>query len=58
MYDLKIRLLVDNPIDRYSIGDRTAGLKYGSDGSLKIYVQKDLPGKDRESNCCPLPTAP
>ena len=41
MYDLKIRLLVDNPIDRYSIGDRTEGLKYGSDGSLKISVEPD-----------------
>ena len=41
MYDLKTRLLVDNPIDRYSIGDRTEGLKYGSDGSLKISVEPD-----------------
>ena len=28
MYDLRTRLLVDNPIDRYSIGDRTKGLRY------------------------------
>jgi hypothetical protein len=49
MYNLKTRLLVDNPIDRYSIGDRTEGLKYGRDGGLTIYVQKESPGKDRET---------
>ena len=32
MYDLNTRLLVENPINRYSIGDRTDGLKYGDDG--------------------------
>ena len=30
MYDLKTRLLVANPIDRYSIGDRTEGLQVRS----------------------------
>ena len=40
IYDLRTRLLVDNPIDRYSIGDRTEGLRYGPDGSLTLYVQK------------------
>ena len=58
MYDLGTRLLVDNPINRYSIGDRTEGLKYGPDGSLTIYVQKDSPGKDKESNWLPAPAGP
>ena len=58
MYDLKTRLLVDNPIDCYSIGDRTKGLQYGPDGSLTIYVQKDSPGKDKESNWLPAPDGP
>ena len=58
MYDLTTRLLVDNPIDRYSIGDRTEGLQYGPDGSLTLYVQKDLPGKDKESNWLPAPAGP
>jgi hypothetical protein len=58
MYDLSTRLLVDNPIDRYSIGDRTEGLKYNDDGSLTIYVQKDSPGKDKESNWLPAPNGP
>ena len=58
MYDLKTRLLVDNPIDRYSIGDRTEGLQADADGSLTIYVQKDSPGKEKESNWLPAPDGP
>ncbi|MFM0653461.1 DUF1254 domain-containing protein [Paraburkholderia sediminicola] len=55
MYDLPGRHLVANPIRRYSIGDRTKGLKYGADGSLDIYVQHDSPGKNKESNWLPAP---
>jgi hypothetical protein len=55
MYDLNTRLLVANPIDRYSIGDRTEGIKHNPDGGLTIYVQKDSPGKDKESNWLPAP---
>jgi hypothetical protein len=58
MYDLTTRLLVDNPINRYSIGDRTKGLQYGADGSLTLYVQKDSPGQDKESNWLPAPAGP
>ena len=42
--------LVDNPINRYSIGDRTPGIKHNQEGSLDIYIQHDNPGKDKESN--------
>jgi hypothetical protein len=45
--------LVDNPINRYSIGDRTKGLKYGDDGSLTIYIQKDDPLGDKTANWLP-----
>ncbi|MDR5740200.1 DUF1254 domain-containing protein [Caballeronia sp. LZ016] len=55
MYDLPGRHLVANRIARYSIGDRSKGLKYGEDGSLNIYVQHDSPGKDKESNWLPAP---
>ena len=55
MYDLPARHLVANPIHRYSIGDRTQGLKYGADGSLDIYVQHASPGPARESNWLPAP---
>lgn len=58
MYDLTTRLLVANPIKRYSIGDRTEGLKRNADGSLTLYVQKDSPGKDKESNWLPAPNGP
>jgi len=38
MYDTPDFYLVDTPIDRYSIGDRTPGLHYGDDGSNAIYL--------------------
>lgn len=37
-------LFVANPIGRYSIGDRTGGLRTGTDGSLAIRIQADDPG--------------
>jgi hypothetical protein len=55
MYDLPGRHLVANPINRYSIGDRTKHLKYGADGSLDLYVQEASPGKDKEANWLPAP---
>ena len=45
---------VENPIKRYSIGDRDK-LKYNGDGSLDIYIQHDSPGKDKQSNWLPAP---
>ena len=58
MYGLPERYLVPNPINRYSIGDRTPGLKTGADGSLEIYLQAESPGKDKESNWLPTPKGP
>lgn len=55
MYNMQDRYLVSNPIGRYSIGSRTEGLKYNKDGSLTIYIQKDNPGKDKQSNWLPAP---
>ena len=55
MYDMPNFYLVANPINRYSIGDRTPGLKYGADGSLDIYIQHESPGPDKESNWLPTP---
>ena len=55
MYNVPDFYLVANPINRYSIGDRTPGLKQGQDGSVTIYLQKDSPGPEKESNWLPTP---
>jgi hypothetical protein len=46
--------LVENEIERYSIGDRTEGLKYNSDGSLTLYIQSTPPTQGT-SNWLPTP---
>lgn len=56
MYDLPDYYLVANPISRYSIGDRTPGLRRDSDGSLTIVIQHDQPADI--SNWLPAPAAP
>lgn len=43
-----------NPIDRFAIGDRDK-LRLDDDGSLTLYIQRDSPGRDRESNWLPAP---
>jgi hypothetical protein len=58
MYNLPQRFLVDNPINRYSIGSRTPGLTLGADGSLEIYIQVENPGPEKEANWLPAPEGP
>lgn len=61
MYEVDSNLnsfFVDNAIDRYAIGDRTKGLRYEADGSLKIYIQHAPPGPDQASNWLPSPPGP
>jgi hypothetical protein len=55
IYELPGRGLVNNPINRYSIGNRTTGLKYEKNGDLKIYIQNTSPGKGEDSNWLPAP---
>jgi hypothetical protein len=48
--------LVDNPIGRYAIGDRTPGLRRDRDGSLTLHVQRRLPAKAAaRANWLPAP---
>jgi hypothetical protein len=59
MYDGKTQLLIANPIDRYLINSpMLPDLKKNPDGSLTIYIQKDSPGKEKESNWLPAPDGP
>ena len=59
MYDGRTQLLIDNPIDRYLINSpMLPELKKNADGSLTVYIQKDSPGKDKESNWLPAPDGP
>jgi len=56
MYDGKTQLLVENPISRYLINSpMLPGMKKNTDGSVTLYVQKDSPGADKESNWLPAP---
>jgi hypothetical protein len=57
LYTLPDRLLFANPIQRYSIGDRSRGLQYGADGSLTLYLTPTSPGGDKENNWLPVPPA-
>jgi len=59
MYDGKTQLLIENPINRYLINSpMLPNLKTNADGSLTLYIQKDSPGKDNESNWLPAPNGP
>ena len=58
IYDGTSKLLVDNPINRYSIGDRTEGIQYGDDGSLTIHIRNEKPSGDHVRNWLPAPEGP
>ena len=53
MYDAEY-FFVPNSLNRYNISQRNA-LKTNPDGSTNIFIQKDSPGADKESNWLPAP---
>ena len=53
MYNAK-QAFVDNPIHRYTIGDRDP-LMFAEDGSVTLYIQHGSPDKSHEPNWLPAP---
>jgi hypothetical protein len=59
MYELPASLLVANPLNRYLINSpMLPDLKRDADGGLTLYLQRESPGADRESNWLPAPNGP
>jgi hypothetical protein len=58
MYDMPAQLLVANEANRYSVGNRTPGLVYGSDGSLTIPISAKKPSGANAPNWLPAPNGP
>ena len=59
MYDGKTQLFIDNPLDRYLLNSTMMEqLQLEKDGSLSLLIQKDSPGKAKQSNWLPAPDGP
>lgn len=59
LYSARTGFLTANPINRYSVGDRTPGIVYGDKGELSIYIQHETPTDPAErANWLPAPAEP
>ena len=59
LYELPASLLSANPLNRYLINSpMLPTLKQDADGSVSLYVQRESPGQDKESNWLPAPKGP
>jgi hypothetical protein len=47
--------LTENPLNRYTLGNRTPGLRRDADGSLDIWIARADPGEGQTSNWLPAP---
>jgi len=50
------QFFADNPLDRYSLGDRDP-LAFNRDGSLDLFIQRQSPGDQWNSNWLPAPAS-
>ena len=56
MYNIDDGSFVENPIKRYTLGDRTPGIVTNDDGSFDIFIQHDAPtGPTERANWLPSP---
>lgn len=59
MYDAEVFYMVDNPINRYSLGDRTPGIVYGDRGEIVIHISHRQPADPTAAaNWLPAPAGP
>jgi len=56
MYNIDDGSFVENPIKRYTFGDRTPGIMTNGDGSLDICIQHEAPAEEKQrANWLPTP---
>lgn len=59
MYGKADCMLVDNPLDRYSLGDRSPTLRYEPDGGLRLFFSAQAPSDQAShGNWLPAPAQP
>lgn len=55
LYNADDKMLVENPIQRYKLGDDTQGLKIGANGGFDVPLQTAKPGGEFAANWLPAP---
>jgi hypothetical protein len=50
--------LVDNPANKYEVASYTPGLQKSPDGSISVYLARELPTGVPEANWLPVPSGP